>query len=206
VPSLPESVPTPTGPANRLGVNVDQFTRFGAVDKAAYTLVFFHTALVQAVCSGFIAGQLGNGSLRDGAKHAGAMLAVAYLVFVLISSPVASIAAGSALSTGESVNVASVSTSDGGFLVVRDGNVNGTVLGRTAYIEPGTQRNVLVPLDEPLERSQDLHITAHRDTDGDRVYDFEGPYLPNRKQTDRPYSGLASDSTPGVEVTVNVTG
>ncbi|WP_266076590.1 type II secretion system F family protein [Haladaptatus caseinilyticus] len=55
-----------------------------SVDIDAYTLVFFHTALMQAVCSGFVAGKMGEGKTRDGAKHATAMLAIAYLVFLLL--------------------------------------------------------------------------------------------------------------------------
>jgi len=206
VPSLPESVPTPSAAeTSRLGVNVDQFTRFGDVDKAAYTLVFFHTALIQAVCSGFVAGQLGNGSLRDGAKHAAGMLAIAYLVFVLISAPVASISAGEATATEDAIVVDSVSLSDGGYVVVWSDGVNSTALGRTDYLEPGTQRTVVVSLDRPPS-GDEVTLVAHRDTDGDEVYEFEGPYIPRENQVDRPYTDLAADSSPGVAVRLNRTG
>jgi len=61
VPSLPEAVPQPdASEVNRLGVSAEQFARLGSVDKASYTLVFFHTALVQAVCAGLVGGQLGE--------------------------------------------------------------------------------------------------------------------------------------------------
>ena len=83
VPSLPNNVPTPDN-TNQLAVNVDQFARFGQVNKAAYTLVFFHTALLQATCSGFIAGQMGEGSLKAGAKHAFVMVLVAYGILLLL--------------------------------------------------------------------------------------------------------------------------
>jgi flagellar protein FlaJ len=52
--------------------------------KSKYELLFFHAALVQAVCSGFIAGQMGDGSIGAGAKHAAAMLAIAYGLFVFL--------------------------------------------------------------------------------------------------------------------------
>jgi flagellar protein FlaJ len=209
VPSLPEAVPTPSADqTNRLGVSADQFTRFGQVDKAAYTLVFFHTALIQAVCSGFIAGQLGNGSLRDGAKHAAAMLAIAYVVFLVLSAPVASVALGPGGATvqGEELTVDSVSTSGGGFLVARTGGINGTVLGTSDYLEPGTQADVRVPLDRSVGDGTELLLTVHRDTDGDGVYEFAGPYRPGGDQLDAPYPPVSDGGSPGVRTAVNATG
>jgi len=52
--------------------------------KDAYSLVFFHTGLVQAVCSGLVAGQMGQGSVKAGAKHATVMLAIAYGTFLVL--------------------------------------------------------------------------------------------------------------------------
>ncbi|MFW6003142.1 MAG: type II secretion system F family protein [Halanaeroarchaeum sp.] len=52
--------------------------------KNAYSLVFFHGALVQSVASGFVAGQMGSGSLKSGAKHATFLLAIAYALFLVI--------------------------------------------------------------------------------------------------------------------------
>jgi flagellar protein FlaJ len=51
---------------------------------ADYRLAFFHAALVQAVLSGLIAGQMGEGSVRDGVKHAAVMLTTTYVVFELL--------------------------------------------------------------------------------------------------------------------------
>lgn len=56
-----------------------------AADKAAYELVFLHSALVQGVCSGFVAGLMGDGDLAAGAKHATIMLGIAYLVMVIVA-------------------------------------------------------------------------------------------------------------------------
>ena len=52
----------------------------GDIDTTAYERLFFHAAAIQALCSGLVAGQLGEGSVRDGAKHAAILL-----VFTLVS-------------------------------------------------------------------------------------------------------------------------
>jgi len=56
----------------------------GETDPAAFELIFFHTALVQGLCSGFVAGQLGGGNARHGAKHASILLLVAYAAFLVM--------------------------------------------------------------------------------------------------------------------------
>ncbi|MFB6068630.1 MAG: type II secretion system F family protein [Halobacterium sp.] len=75
--ALPQDPAVSTGPFSRA-------TQLTEATKQAYSLVFFHTALVQAVCSGLVAGQMGEGSVKAGAKHATVMLAIAYGVFLLI--------------------------------------------------------------------------------------------------------------------------
>jgi flagellar protein FlaJ len=55
----------------------------GGVNTDAYELLFFHSALLQGVLSGLIAGQLSTGDVRGGAKHAAVLLATAYGVFLL---------------------------------------------------------------------------------------------------------------------------
>ena len=60
------------------------FSGIGNVDTDAYRLLFFHTSVIQAVCSGLVAGQLGEGSVADGAKHAVVLLVVAYAAFLVI--------------------------------------------------------------------------------------------------------------------------
>ena len=54
------------------------------VNSAQYVVLFFHAAVVQGLSSGVIAGQLGEGNVRDGAKHVTLMLAVAYVVFTYV--------------------------------------------------------------------------------------------------------------------------
>ncbi len=51
--------------------------------KDAYGLLFFHAAIIQGFFSGFVAGQMGEGSVKAGAKHATLMLAIAYVVFLV---------------------------------------------------------------------------------------------------------------------------
>ncbi len=195
VPNLPSNIPTPDN-ANRLGVDVSSFARLGSVDKAAYTLVFFHTALVQAFFSGLIGGQLGEGSIRDGAKHAAAMLGVAYVLFLVVSSPVASLTVADPVDAGESVTVDSVSLSEGGYVVVHAVDANGTVLGRTEYLGPGTHRDVRIDLNGSVGSGRDLTFVPHLDTDGDERYGYADG------DRDRPYpaAGAGRFETVTVEV------
>jgi flagellar protein FlaJ len=55
-----------------------------SVNVDAYTLLFFHTSLVQALFSGLLAGQMGQGSVKNGAKHATVLLTIAYGVFLIL--------------------------------------------------------------------------------------------------------------------------
>ncbi|VTT87732.1 hypothetical protein DM2_1066 [Halorubrum sp. DM2] len=56
----------------------------GDIDVDAYEQLFFHAAAIQATCSGLVAGQLGEGSVRDGVKHVVVLLAVTLVTFVAI--------------------------------------------------------------------------------------------------------------------------
>ena len=206
VPSLPDQVPTPDS-SNRLGVDTSSFARLGSVDKAAYTLVFFHTALIQSVCSGFIAGQIGEGSLKDGTKHAAIMLLLAYILFIVVASPVASINAGESTTTGDAIRIESASLSSGGWVVVHEDGINSTVIGRSAYLGPGEHQGVIIPLDRPVEENTSVYIVPHQDTNDNKRFDYEGPpYLPGTTQTDGPYKSQAAGSQPGVSVNVDYIG
>jgi len=208
VPSLPESVPRPEAEQlNRLGVNADQFSRLGQVDKAAYTLVFFHTALVQAVCAGLVGGQLGEGSLKDGTKHAAIMLTVAYVLFLVISAPVASIGAQGVTSTGDSLFVGSASLSDGGYVAVYEDGTNGTLLGHSEYLDPGSHERVTIELDQSVRENRTVTLVPHRETSGNERFDYPGPpYDPRTSQADEPYGTLSNDGTAGTEVAVTYIG
>ena len=66
------------------GVDAGVLGGLQSVNTAAYELLFFHTAAIQGVCSGIVAGQLGEGSVADGLKHATVLLVAAYVVFALL--------------------------------------------------------------------------------------------------------------------------
>lgn len=84
VPALNEALQTtgsaPVENSPLPGVSVDP----SAVDRHAYSLVVFHAGLIQGVCSGLVAGQMGEGSVKNGVKHATILLAVAYGLFVVL--------------------------------------------------------------------------------------------------------------------------
>lgn len=94
-------------------------------------------------------------------------------------------------SGGHTVTVQNVTLAEGGFVVLHDstladGNVLGSVVGSSSYLDPGTHENVTVRLESPLSNDTTLTAMAHRDTDGDRVYEFvsasgtaDGPYTAN---------------------------
>ncbi|MGB9985743.1 type II secretion system F family protein [Salarchaeum japonicum] len=87
IPSLPSGeLFSASSPAGGSATGIGNIGLGGAnVDKDAYSLVFFHTSAVQAVCSGFVAGQMGEGSVKSGAKHATVMLLIAYVVFITLA-------------------------------------------------------------------------------------------------------------------------
>ena len=66
------------------GVDTGILGGIGTVETDAYELLFFHAAAIQGVCSGLVAGQLGEGSLSDGVKHATFLLILTYGVFAFL--------------------------------------------------------------------------------------------------------------------------
>jgi flagellar protein FlaJ len=77
IPSLPE---TPASGVGGVGTSLLQVSRAGS---ESYRLVFFHAALIQATLSGLVGGQMGEGSVKDGVKHATIMLGITYVLFLL---------------------------------------------------------------------------------------------------------------------------
>ncbi len=224
VPNIPETSPVDTSELGAVGAGgFGGIADFGGVDQTAYTLVFFHAALIQAVCAGFIAGQLGEGSVRDGAKHAAIMLTLAYLVFIFFTSPIASIVAGDVegedfevVIDGEQLtNLEEVSLSEGGFLAAygQEDGINGTKLGHSEYLPPGSHSDVRIPIDsDALEEVKDqqnaddgdeirVRLVPHKDTNGNERFDFEQPYLPGEDQVDKPYGTPSAGGSPGLDVT-----
>ena len=63
---------------------VPQFVTSSPEVIAQYRVVFFHAALVQGLMSGLVGGQMGEGTVRDGVKHATVMLVITYVVFEFV--------------------------------------------------------------------------------------------------------------------------
>jgi len=96
--------------------------------------------------------------------------------------------------TADSVNVASVTVSEGGFVTIHDSTLNDgdtfdSVRGTSDYLEPGTTEAVSVALDSPIgvdESGDTFFAMPHLDTNDNEVYDFvtsegaeDGPYTDN---------------------------
>lgn len=79
------AIPTADQFAGAAGQSIGNIGQLTEAKKAAYSLLFFHTALVQAVCSGFVAGQMSETDIRSGAKHAFFMLTIAYGIFLFLA-------------------------------------------------------------------------------------------------------------------------
>jgi flagellar protein FlaJ len=74
----------PTGGAVS-GAGVPGISMGGAdVPTDAYQLLFFHVSAIQAASSGLVAGQLAEGGIEDGLKHATILLAITYGAFALL--------------------------------------------------------------------------------------------------------------------------
>ncbi|MDV2481265.1 secretion system protein [Methanoculleus sp. Wushi-C6] len=56
---------------------------FGNAPIATFERLLFHACLIQALFSGLIAGEMGEGSLRAGVKHAAAMVGIAFVIFTI---------------------------------------------------------------------------------------------------------------------------
>ncbi|ADQ66205.1 hypothetical protein C499_09564 [Halogeometricum borinquense DSM 11551] len=118
----------------------------------------------------------------------------------------ASVSFAAQSSGGSTVVVENVTLPDGGFVTIHDasvadGNVLGSVVGSSAYLDAGTHENVTVHLDEPLSESGAFVAMPHMDTDGDRVYDF----VADNGETDGPYTADGSAVISQANVTVSAT-
>lgn len=84
LPNLPETEVAAEGDLGQVPGGGDMISDIGSIDEAAYQLIFFHTAVIQGLLSGLIAGQMSAGDIRNGAKHGAIMMAIAYLAFLLV--------------------------------------------------------------------------------------------------------------------------
>ncbi len=107
-------------------------------------------------------------------------------------------------SGGSTVVVDEVTVPDGGFVTVHDsslddGDVLGSVVGSSAYLEAGTHEDVVVDLEKPLEDDDTLFAMPHMDTDNDRIYSF----VSSNGGTDGPYTVDGDIVMEDAEVTVS---
>ncbi|WP_226042426.1 PGF-CTERM sorting domain-containing protein [Natrinema sp. DC36] len=103
----------------------------------------------------------------------------------------AAVSASAQVSDGTTMTVDRVDLSEGGFVTVHDaslfeGDVFGSVVGTSEYLEAGAHENVEIALDERLTASQTVVPMAHQDTNDNNKYDFpasegdeDGPYTAN---------------------------
>ncbi|MCG1003399.1 MULTISPECIES: PGF-CTERM sorting domain-containing protein [Halobacterium] len=119
----------------------------------------------------------------------GSLFAVAPAAAAADQQATASVTFDAQTSGGQTVTVDSATLPNGGFVTIHDSSVQdgetlASVVGSSAYLEPGTHDNVTVRLDEPLSEDDTLVAMPHKDTDGDRIYEFvsanagaDGPYV-----------------------------
>ncbi|WP_292484160.1 type II secretion system F family protein [Methanohalobium sp.] len=60
-----------------------QMGMLGSFDLDKYTRIFKHSAVIQGLCSGLMAGVMGEGSVMSGLKHSIIMVTIGYFIFTL---------------------------------------------------------------------------------------------------------------------------
>lgn len=85
---------------------------------------------------------------------------------------------------GTLVTVDSVTLSQGGFVAIHQGGASGPVIGVSDYLSSGPHSDVSIRLREAIDGRVTLVAMAHKDTDGDKTFDFiasdfedDGPYM-----------------------------
>ncbi|ELZ91541.1 archaeal flagella assembly protein J [Haloferax mucosum ATCC BAA-1512] len=84
IPAVEQASTGAVGSSEVAGVSTGTFSGLREVKTLAYTVLFFHVTTIQGLCSGLIAGQLGEGQVADGVKHAALLLTLTYVVFLVI--------------------------------------------------------------------------------------------------------------------------
>jgi len=141
---------------------------------------------------------------------------VAFLVASAFAGPVGATAAAASTSDhrasvsfsggtsgGSTVVVDEVTLPEGGFVTIHDdtltdGDVLGSVVGTSAYLEAGTHENVTVRLTDSVDDGT-YHAMAHQDTNGDRAYTF----VSSNGETDGPYTVDGDIVMDSADVTVS---
>ncbi|MDO9539904.1 MAG: type II secretion system F family protein [Methanocalculus sp.] len=60
------------------------FSTLGSISALTYGRLFYHAVIIQAICSGLLAGLMGESSLAAGVKHSCIMVLVGFLVFAIV--------------------------------------------------------------------------------------------------------------------------
>lgn len=102
---------------------------------------------------------------------AGVVIGQAPAIFGVEETPEASITFEDQTGTGEQVTIDEVALSDGGFVVITDGD--DTTLAVSDYLEAGDHEDVAVDAEENVDLLGSLTATVHQDTTGDETYAFE---------------------------------
>jgi len=105
----------------------------------------------------------------------------------IVEASTATVSISDQESDGSEVVVDSAQLSDGGFIVIHDsslleGEVAGSVVGNSEYLEAGSHEDVTITLDEPMDEDFTAIAMPHLDTNGNEAYDFpdaDGPYTEN---------------------------
>ena len=84
VPAVEGAQFDPDLPEATAGATVGFVDTITQVDVGAYEELLFHATMIQALFSGLIAGQLGEGTIQSGAKHAVVLLVAGYLTFAVV--------------------------------------------------------------------------------------------------------------------------
>ncbi|WP_336337275.1 DUF7282 domain-containing protein [Haloarcula brevis] len=105
----------------------------------------------------------------------------------IVEGATATVSISNQESDGSEVVVDSAQLSDGGFIVIHDsslleGEVAGSVVGNSEYLEAGSHEDITITLDEPMDENFTAIAMPHLDTNGNEAYDFpdaDGPYTQN---------------------------
>ncbi|GGM50205.1 hypothetical protein [Haloarcula argentinensis] len=110
------------------------------------------------------------------------------------SGGVAEVSLPSQDSTGTQVIVNSAVVSEGGYIALHKGSAAGPVVGHSGYLEAGSHREIMIPVDQPLSRGEHTIVAMpHLDTDDNMEYNFPS--------ADEPYTSAGDPVTDSATVT-----
>lgn len=81
IPVMATAASTSTGGSSSTPSSVSYIKAFNPDD---YVRLFFHAALIQGLCAGLLAGQMGEGNWMSGLKYSLIMVVIAYLLFTVL--------------------------------------------------------------------------------------------------------------------------